>query len=222
MADFATFGDLKNRVREGLADNTDTFFTATEIGVAVNEGVWELYKMLHAANIGFFFNLTPEVITITPSANYYTLTNNFAWVDQIMPVDPNNNALSFYYKDRHDEFFRDLLQAGADQFWTSSGTYFFDVVSDKTIVVVPRPSMTFNVNVYLVQDPIEMSADGDIPPLKTIFRPVVVEYAVRKLKNKEETGEYMSNEKLLAFLLESTSKYVKPRSGTNQLTVEAY
>jgi hypothetical protein len=150
------------------------------------------------------------------------LTNNFAWVDEIQPLDPDTNTVQFYYKDRHDEGFRDLLQAQSNQLYTSSGTYFYDVVGDKTLVIVPKPSVTFDVRCYLVQDPVEMSADGDIPPLKPIFRTLCVQYAVRKLKCKEETGEYMSNEKLFAFLLESTSKYIKPRGGTNQLSVECY
>lgn len=222
MADFATFGQLKDRVREGLADFTDTFFTSTEIGVAINEGVWEIYKLLHAANIGFFFNLTPETVTLGPTTSYYTLTQNFAWIDEIQPVDPDQNTVQFYYKDRHDQGFRDLLQVSSNQLFTSSGTYFYDVVGDRTLIVVPKPTVIFDVLCYLVQDPIEMSLDGDIPPLKPIFRTLAVQYAVRKLKCKEETGDYMSNEKLLGFLLESTSKYIKPRGGTNQLSVETY
>jgi len=230
MADFATFGQLKDRVREGLADFTDTFFSSTEIGVAINEGVWEIYKLLHSSNIGFFFNLTPEVIILRPSTNFYTLDNNFAWVDEIVPsvgtgINAQFDASSqnmFYYKDRHDEQFRDMLNTSTNQYFGTNGTYFYDVIVDRTLIVVPRPSQDLQVSVYTVQDPIEMENDGDIPPLKPIFRTLVVQYAVRKLKDKEETGDYMSNEKLLGFLLESTAKYIKPRGGTNQLSVETY
>jgi len=223
MADYTTFADMKNRVRDGLADHTDTFFTSTEIGVAINEGQWEIYKILHGANVGFFFNLTPETITLLPSTNYYTLVNQLAWIDEII-ADQNgvDNQVMFYYKDRHDQGFRDLLNLSTNQLFVNAGVYYYDVVNDKTLCIVPRPVSQFNVTVYTVQDPPEMSADGDLPSLKVIFRPLVVEYAVRKLKNKEETGEYLSHDKLLAFLLDNTSKYIKPRGGTNQLTVEEY
>ena len=73
MADFATFGQLKDRVREGLADFTDTFYTSTEIGLATNEGVWEIYKLLQSAHIGFFLAdwFTFVKHTILNESTYY-------------------------------------------------------------------------------------------------------------------------------------------------------
>jgi hypothetical protein len=76
--------------------------------------------------------------------------------------------------------------------------------------------------VFTVQEPVLMSADADVPTIRAIWRPLVVEYAVQKLKGKEETGEYTSNAKLLTFLLENLSKYCGPRGGTNPLSVEGY
>ena len=222
MGAFDTFGMLKDRVREGLADSTDSFFTPTEIGLAINEGMWELYKIVHAANVGFFFNTTPETITLSPTTNFYNLTNDFAWIDEITPHDSDTNDMIFYFRDRHDQVFRDLLTLSVNQLFVASGVYYYDVVGNRSMVVVPRPSQSVQIDVYTVQDPTEMELDAAVPPFKPLFRPLIVEYAVRKLKNKEETGEYMSHEKLLGFLFDNASKYIKPRGGTNALVVDEY
>jgi len=115
-----------------------------------------------------------------------------------------------------------LLNASTDDYYTNENDYFFDVIAEKTLVVAPRVSSTMSVYVYIVQDPAEMETDGETPPLKVLWRPLVIEYAVRKLKGKEETGEYLSHDKLLIFLLGNLSKYAGPRAGTNALTVEDF
>jgi len=222
MGSFDTFGDLQDRVKDGLADHTDTFFSPTEVKAALNEGMWEIYKILHSENRGYFFNTIPETISLTPNTNYYDLTENFGWVDEMMPVNNPDRSIRFYYKSRHDQEFRDLLNASTDDYYTNENDYFFDVIAEKTLVVAPRVSSTMSVYVYIVQDPAEMETDGETPPLKVLWRPLVIEYAVRKLKGKEETGEYLSHDKLLIFLLGNLSKYAGPRAGTNALTVEDF
>ena len=42
MANWDTFLDMKNRVKVGLADHLDIFFSIEEVGVAINEGQWEI------------------------------------------------------------------------------------------------------------------------------------------------------------------------------------
>ena len=222
MGSFSTFGDLQDRVKDGLADHTDTFFSPTEIKAALNEGMWEIYKILHAENRGYFFNTTPDVISLTPSTNYYELDPDFAWVDEMVPVNNPNRSIRFMYKSRHDQQFRDLLNISTDDYNTNEDTYYYDVIADKTLVIVPRVPVSMDVNVYLVEDPAEMEDDGDIPPVKVLWCPLLIEYAVRKLKGKEETGEYLSHDKLLVFLLGNLSKYAGPRGGTNALTVEDF
>lgn len=222
MASFATLADLQNRVREGLADSTDTFFSPTEMSAALTEGQWEIYKILHSQNRGYFFNSTPETITLTPSTNYYTLTNDFGWIDEIRPVADANRYIHFYYKSRHDQDFRDMLNFPTDQLYPNQDTFYYDVVGNKTFVIAPKITTTFDVEVFIIQDPAEMVSPGDTPALKPLWVPLQIEYAVRKLKGKEETGEYISHDQLMKFLLENLSKFAGPRGGTNQLTVEEF
>lgn len=222
MGDYDTLTDMMDRVRDGLADHTDTFFSPTEIRVSVNEGIWEIYKSLHSQNIGMFFVSTPETITIDSTTTYYDLVNDFAWVDEIRPVDPTLRYIKFYFKSRHDDEFRDLFNYPDSVIVSNAGTYFFDIVSNKTLLIVPKVFNSFDVEIYTVQDPVELANPGDIPTLKVIFRPIAVEYAVRKLKGKEETGEYTSHDQLLQFILNNTAKYTAPRGGTNLLMVEEY
>jgi len=222
MANWDTFVDLKNRVKDGLADHLDIFFSSEEIGVAINEGQWEIYKIIHSQNRGEFFNVTPETITLTSSTNYYTLTNAFAWVDEIRPTDENQRYRCFLFKSRHDQEFRRLLNDFPNHYFGDSDSFYYDVVGDQTLCIVPRVVSNLGVQVFTVQEPVLMSADADVPTIRAIWRPLVVEYAVQKLKGKEETGEYTSNAKLLTFLLENLSKYCGPRGGTNPLSVEGY
>ena len=222
MANWDTFLDMKNRVKDGLADHLDIFFSIEEIGIAINEGQWEIYKIIHSQNRGEFFNIVPETITLTSTSNYYSLLNQFAWIDEIRPIDDEQRYRIFLYKSRHDQEFRRLLNDFPNHFFGDADSFYYDVVGDKTLCIVPRVSMDLVVEVFTVQEPVLMSADIDQPTIRAIWRPLVVEYAIRKLKGKEETGEYTSNDKLLAFLLENLSKYCGPRGGTNQLTVEGY
>lgn len=222
MGLYDTFLDLQDRTKDDLADHTDTFFSPNEVMAALNTGLWEIYKVLHSENHGYYFNTTPEIITLDTTTNYYVLTDDFAWVDEIRPQDDSDRQRRFLYKSRHDQEFRDLLNLPTDQLYSNSDQFYYDVVSDKTLVIAPRVTTSMVVEVYPVSEPTEMTLDGDIPPIKKIWRHLVVEYAVRKLKNKEETGEYQSNAQLLAWLLENLSKYAGPRGGTNQLVVEDY
>lgn len=222
MANFDTFGDLKNRVRDGLADHRDLFFSEAEIEAALNEGQWEIYKILHTQNQGEFFNATPETITLSNSTNYYALTNDFAAVDEIRPTNDSDRWRRFMFKSRHDQEFRDLLNYPSDILYYDDSLFYFDVVSDKTLIIVPRVMVSLSVQVYTIKQPVEMTLDADTPTLKKIWRPLAIEYAVRKLKNKEETGEYASHEKLLGFLLDNLGKFAGPRAETNSLTVESY
>lgn len=222
MANFDNFGDLKDRVRDGLADHQDTFYSLDELNAAVNEGQWEIYKILHSENRGYLFNTTPEVITMTSTTNFYTLANEFGWVDEIRPTNDADRFRRFYYRSRHDTEFRDYINQPTDNMLSNNETFLYDVVANKTLIIAPRVAQNMSVEVFTVQDPITMTNNADIPQLKVIWRPLLVEYAVRKLKNKEETGEYLSNEKMLGFLLENLSKFAGPRGGTNPMVVDGY
>lgn len=217
-----TFGDLKNLVKDGLADHTDTFFSDKEVGDSVNEGIWEIYKILHASNRGFFFNTTPESITLAPSTYFYTLTNEFGWVDEIRAKNAPDRSIRFFYQDRHSDLFREMFDFNNDTLYPINGNYYYDVVDNKSLLIVPAPTQSIEVEVFLVQDPTELEDDITPVPMKKLWRPLVIQYAIRKLKNKEETGEYLSTEKLLQFLLENLSKYAGPRGGTNPSTVDDY
>lgn len=222
MGLYDTFSSLQDRVREGLADSTDTFFGPNEFKAALNEGCWEIYKILHSQNRGYFFNTTPESITLTTATAYYTLTNDFGWIDNIVPTNENDRYIRFVWRDRHEDEFKDMLNHPVDYSYPNSDTYYFDIVADKTLAIAPRVNTSLAVDVYLVQEPAEMENPGDVPPLKKIWRHLLVEYAVKKLKGKEETGEYLSHDKLLTFLLENLGKYSGPRSGTNLSVVPEY
>lgn len=222
MASWDTFGDLKELVKDGLADHTDTFFSDKEVGDSVNEGIWEIYKILHATNRGYFFNTTPETITLTPNTFFYTLTNQFGWIDEIRATNQSDRAIRFFYQDRHSDLFREMFDFTNQAYYPLNGNYYFDVVDEKTMIIAPAPSQNLSVEVFIVQEPTELELNADTVPMKKLWRPLVVQYAIRKLKNKEETGEYLSTEKLLQFLLENLSKYAGPRGGTNPMVVDDY
>lgn len=227
MGNWTTWGDMKNRVRDGVADYTDTFFSIEEIEAALNDGLKQLYQIVKTHNVGFFFNTTPEVITLTPGVQYYPLTNLFGEVDRIEPVLPENKYKRFIYKNRHKEEFRYLATLGSDVTFGDVDTFYFDVVEEKTLFIVPNVTSSMGVNVWTVQEPanLPIDANGDASTaliVRDLFRPVITQYAIRKLKGKEETGEYTSDETLLSWMFENISKYIEQRVQTNIDHVEEF
>lgn len=100
--------------------------------------------------------------------------------------------------------------------------FLFDVMADKTLWIVPAVTASLIVDVFLIKEPADMVAGTGTPPIKKVWRPLVVEYAALKLKGKEETGEYTSHETLMKFMLENLSKYTGPRAETNATAVDAF
>lgn len=222
MAGWDTFGDMKNRVRDGIADYTDAFNSVEEIGNAVNEGVFMLHQIMRSLKKGNFFNSTPEEVTISSSGNFVTLTNDIAEIDEIIPKNDADKYIIFERRDRHSEEFRGYLHVRSDEVFGDPVYILFDIVRDKTLIYAPRPASDKVVNVYRIDPPTEMTLDGDTPQPRKEYRPIVVEYAVRKLKAKEESGEHLSNEKLMEFLLENMAKAESQKINTNLDTVDDF
>lgn len=221
MAGWDTFGDLKDRVRDNVADHTDRFYSANEIGYAINEGQWELFKLLHSANVGFFFNSTATPLTINSSSDTWDLGKDFASVDEIIPTNDTDKFRKFTFRSRHAEDFRSMLGLPTSQLWDPD-EFFYDVVSDQKLMIVPRPLSSIPLSIYTIDVPPEMTSDSDTPTIKKIFRSWIVEYASIKLKGKEESGEYISHAKLIEFLSTNILTYTRNRGGTNPGVVSEF
>jgi len=222
VANFDTVNDLLARLEESLADNTRQFFSLDEELAALNEGMYQLYMIVHAENAGFFFNSTPETLTLQPNQNFYTLTNPFAAIDMIRPTNDDDKFKTFYKMSRKDTAFRMLFQMPTTDVSGTPSEFYFDVVDDRTLVVAPTPLSAFDAEVYRIGEPTDMIAGTGTPPVKRFFCPAIVEYAARKLKGKEETGEYASHESLYKFIVENVSKHTQKRADTNVEYVDAY
>lgn len=221
MADYDTVNDMLDRLHEGLADSQQQYFSPSEEIAALNEGVMQIYQIVDAENKGFFFGTTPETITLNSADNFYALVNEFGSVEEILPSALQNRYKIFERRSRTTPEFRGLFAQRQDTTYADEDRFLFDVVNDKTLVIVPRVQGTMDVDVYTIREPASMVAGAGTPPLKKAFRPLVVEYAVAKLKGKEETGEYTSHQGLFKFMLENLSKYCSPRAHTNHNSATA-
>jgi hypothetical protein len=221
MSRFATFGDLKDRVEDGLKDHTEGFFSRATIGDAVNEGQWNMYMLLHGINVGLFFDPTPTTLTIDSTSDTWDIGKAIGSVDEIIPVADVDKYRKFIWCSRHADQFREMRSLPANQLYDASA-FMFDVVGNTQVIIVPRPLTAFDINIYTMDEPVEMISDSDSPTLKLIFRQWIIQYAVRKLKGDEESGEYYSHDQLISFLTQNINNYVGRRGGTNNGTVTEF
>jgi hypothetical protein len=223
MANYDSFQDLRNRVTDGLADTTGKFFSQSEIDAAINDGVYQIFMLVHSHNIGFFFSATPILVNLLPNVNVYDLGTQFAAIDDVIPANTVDNDKEFLFRSRHSRLFRQYLRSVGGNFNFGQATeYFYDIVGDKSVMVAPAPAIGFAANFFIIGEPADNTDPAQAVPLKRMFRPTVVEYAIRKLKSKEETGEYQSHSQLLTFLMSNLSRFIKPRSLENLDTVDEY
>lgn len=221
MGRYDTFSDLKDRVEDGLKDHTDSFQKRAVIGDALNAGQWNLYMLLHGKNIGMFFNPVPTTITIDSSATTWDVGKAFGSIDAIIAVEDADKYRNFKWCSRHAEEFRMLQSLPVAQLYDPA-EFLYDVVGDQSLMIVPRALTAFDINVYTMDEPPEMSADSDVPTLKLLFREWIIEYALQKLKGQEESGEYTSHAQLVQFLTTNINNYTRQRGNTNNGTVSEF
>lgn len=222
MANYDTVNDLIDRLHEALADSSNEFYSEVEEVAALNDGLYQIYQIVHAHHVGFFFDSTPEQITLTPSTNFYSLTDDFGSIASIIPNSDDKKYILFEKTSKSNHRFKVFARQRSDENWGDVDRYLYDVVADKTLWIVPRVTSNMVVDVYTIQEPADMVAGAGTPPIKKIWRPLVVEYAALKLKGKEETGEYTSNETMMKFMLTNLEQYTQPRSEENPEVVEEF
>ena len=220
---WTTVNDLLDRLHEQLADSQQVFFQPAEELAALNEGMMQLFQIIDSQRAGYYFETTPETITLVPGTKFYPLINDFYSVEEILPQADAERFRTFIRKPRHEEQFRDAFAAAtSDDNYGDVDTFYFDVVGDSTLIIVPPTNTSFAVDVYTVREPTMMVAGTGTPPVKLGYRPLIVQYAARKLKSKEENSEYKSDEQLYQFMVTNLEKSATPRAETNRGTVEDF
>lgn len=85
MANYDQVNDLVNRLHERLADDSNQFYDTDEEIAALNDGLYQIFQVVHSHHLNYFFDTTPEQITLSSGTNFYALTNDFAAVAHVVP-----------------------------------------------------------------------------------------------------------------------------------------
>jgi len=161
-----TLGNLRTRVRDIINESTAVFWTDADLNGAINDGVREIAEIARA--IQNIDSATTTASTRTVSFTGYTVAN-------ALYKPSSGTQLSLIEIDP--------LKDG--NYPTNGTTPQFFWNANANIGIEPLPDATYNLDLYVVDEPTDLTVDSQIPVIHPAFRPLIVPYACARAFQKE-------------------------------------
>lgn len=206
MSHHKTLADLRTYVRDQLDESTASFWTDDQIDRVINRArdrVWnevrkldeDYFMVTRTASDGALTILgesfTASTLAVAVSGTSITLPHDFAEMKLILVTTSGYEWVRFEHRDLTHPDMRDALDMTDT---TTPGTFYFDIIAERTLRYAPKSDTALNLSITYVQRFDELEDDTDELTMPYPFYLAVEEYAISSAMLQDRNPDAATHE----------------------------